>query len=63
LAPILAGLLYRVDPALPYPTGLVLIGLMMVVTLRFAPRPVEALKPPSSPAPPSGLQPFRREMQ
>jgi len=62
-APILAGLLYRVDPALPYPVGLAWIGVTLVLTLRFGPRPMAARKPPSSPAPPSALQSFRRETQ
>jgi MFS family permease len=63
LAPILAGLLYRLHPALPFPAGLVWIGVMLTLTLRYAPRLVPGLPPPSSPTPTSGLQPIRREMQ
>ncbi len=38
LAPLLAGYLYSLDPALNYPVGLVLIGLGMVLTFIFVPR-------------------------
>jgi MFS family permease len=38
LAPLLAGYLYSLDPALNYPVGLVLIGLGVVLTFIFVPR-------------------------
>lgn len=38
LAPPLAGVLYRSDPALPYPVALVLIACAFLLSARFAPR-------------------------
>ena len=38
LAPPLAGLLYRSDPALPYPVALAVIALVLLLNARFAPR-------------------------
>lgn len=38
-ASLVAGLLYRVAPALPFPVSLAWIGLGLLLTLRFMPRP------------------------
>jgi hypothetical protein len=38
IAPPIAGLLYRVSPALPYPLSLGIIGVSLIITTRFLPR-------------------------
>ncbi len=38
-SPPLAGYLYSLDPSLPYPVGVVLIGAMLLMSARLAPRP------------------------
>jgi MFS family permease len=50
VAPILAGLLFEVDPALPFPVSLAVVVVMLGLTFRFAPRErAAAPAPPPSP--------------
>jgi MFS family permease len=58
-APVLAGVLYQIHPALPYPLALGMIGLMWALSYRLVPR--EAA-PSASSAPPSGPQPIQEEL-
>jgi MFS family permease len=63
VAPVLAGILYEVDPALPFPLALGLIAVMWVVTWRLAPREeAQVPSPTSSAAPPSAPQTIREEL-
>jgi MFS family permease len=51
LAPILAGLLFEIDPALPFPVSLAVIVVMLGLTFRLAPG-----EKPAASAPPRSLE-------
>ena len=54
VAPLLAGRLYEIQPALPFQLGLVLLPLALLVTYLFAPRPQALARGPSAEATQTG---------
>ncbi len=62
VAPVLAGVLYQVNPALPYPLALGLIAVMWILTYRIAPRTRSDATLTPTRTPPSGPQPIREEL-